>query len=101
MSGIDDVAKELSLNLQKLSEAFHVETWRCTVMDHIRMLDALHALFGSDNVITEHFDTLIELYTDATERAAGLPRGTLIDIWLCGAEFNEEEYQLLIKKIGE
>lgn len=98
MKGIDKVAQELAKNLPRV---YHIEMWKATVIEHTTMLDKLHELFGSDNIITEHFDTLMELYTDAVERAAGLARGTLIEIWLGGFEFNEEEYQLLIKELGE
>jgi len=95
---IDKVAKELT---DALIPAYHLDEWRINIHKYTNMVDRIGALFGHDNDVVEHMDMLIEMYTRATERAAGLDDGTLIDIWLNDFEFNDTEYNELIKRLGE
>lgn len=75
--------------------------WRQQIKKHTEILDRISNLFGFDNDVIEHLDWLAELYTRAIAAQCGLDDDVLFNIWLEGFEFNEDEYQLFIKKIGE
>lgn len=75
--------------------------WRQQIKKHTEILDRISNLFGSDNDVIEHLDWLAELYTRATAIQCGLDVEVLFSICFEGFEFNENEYQLLIKKLGE